>query len=32
VTVSPKSLSPEEKTKRWQQVWFSDVRVVSVES
>jgi hypothetical protein len=32
VTVSPKSLSPEEKTNRWQQVWFSDVRVVSVES
>jgi hypothetical protein len=32
VAVSPKSLSPDEKTKRWQQVWFPDVRVVSVES
>ena len=32
VTVSPKSLSPEEKKARWGQVWFSDVRVVSVES
>jgi hypothetical protein len=30
VTVSPKSLAPEEKTKRWQQVWFSDVRVETV--
>ena len=30
--VSPKSLAPGEKTKRWRQLWYPDVRVGSVES
>lgn len=29
-TVSPKTLSPDRKVKRWQDIWFADVRVVSV--
>lgn len=32
VPVSPKSLAAEEKTKRWRDLWFQDVRVGSVES
>lgn len=32
VDVSPQLLSDEQKTARWQQVWFSDVRFVSEAS
>jgi hypothetical protein len=31
VPVSPKSLAPEEKTKRWREIWFPDVRVGSLQ-
>jgi hypothetical protein len=27
ISVSPKTLNPEEKKSRWQQVWFNDVRL-----
>jgi hypothetical protein len=32
VPASPKSLAPDEKTGRWRELWFPDVRVGSVES
>jgi hypothetical protein len=30
-TVSPRKLAPDEKTKRWQDLWFASVTVVSTE-
>jgi hypothetical protein len=29
-TVSPKTLAADEKKTRWQNIWFSDVRVVGL--
>ena len=30
--VSPKTLSDSEKVKRWQDIWFSNVRIVTVDA
>jgi hypothetical protein len=32
LSVSPKKLSDSEKTERWQDIWFSNVKVVNVDA